>query len=230
MNVRYQVFVSSTYSDLKEEREHVIHELTRIGYIAVGMEQFPATPEEQMEYIERVIDESDYYVVIVRGKYGSLAADGLSFTEKEFDYAVKTNKPAIAFIYRDPGSIKINETDDDLNKAAKLKDFLQKLQARRNVKYWDNKVDLTASIKDSVNDLIRRKPGVGWIRGDQAIDPKIVNDLERLRRENLDLAQKLEIRKNEEIIGSSLNRVGRGFNHKLNILVSAGSAYFLMHA
>ncbi len=34
---------------------------------------------------------------------------------------------------------------------------------------------------------------------------------------------------NEEI-GSSLNRVGRGFNHKLNILVSAGSAYFLMHA
>ena len=30
--------------------------------------------------------------------------------------------------------------------------------------------------------------------------------------------------------GSSLNRVGRGFNHKLNILVSAGSAYFLMHA
>ncbi len=31
-------------------------------------------------------------------------------------------------------------------------------------------------------------------------------------------------------LGSSLNRVGRGFNHKLNILVSAGSAYFLMHA
>ncbi len=33
-----------------------------------------------------------------------------------------------------------------------------------------------------------------------------------------------------DLVGSSLNRVGRGFNHKLNILVSAGSAYFLMHA
>jgi hypothetical protein len=43
---RYQIFVSSTHADLKEEREAVINELTKVGYIAVGMEQFPATDEE----------------------------------------------------------------------------------------------------------------------------------------------------------------------------------------
>jgi hypothetical protein len=59
---RYQIFVSSTHSDLKKERESVINELTKIGYIAVGMEQFPATDEEQMEYIRPIIDESDYYI------------------------------------------------------------------------------------------------------------------------------------------------------------------------
>jgi hypothetical protein len=47
MDERYQVFVTSTYSDFKEERERVINELTRVGYIAVGMEQFPATDETQ---------------------------------------------------------------------------------------------------------------------------------------------------------------------------------------
>jgi hypothetical protein len=57
MNTRYQIFVSSTYSDLQKEREHVINELTRIGYIAVGMEQFPATDEEQLEYIQKIIDD-----------------------------------------------------------------------------------------------------------------------------------------------------------------------------
>jgi hypothetical protein len=54
------------------ERERVINEVTRVGYIAVGMEQFPAIDEEQLDYIRRIIDESDYYVVIIRGKYGSL--------------------------------------------------------------------------------------------------------------------------------------------------------------
>jgi hypothetical protein len=73
MDKRYQIFVSSTYSDLKEERERVINELTRVGYIAVGMEQFPATDEEQLDYIRRIIDESDYYVVIIRGKYGDIS-------------------------------------------------------------------------------------------------------------------------------------------------------------
>ena len=52
------------------------------------MELFPATDDEQFEFIKRIIDDCDYYVVIVAGKYGSMTAEGISFTEKEFDYAV----------------------------------------------------------------------------------------------------------------------------------------------
>ena len=105
MEKRFQVFVSSTYSDLKDEREKVIHELTRVGFIAVGMEQFPATDEEQLEYIQKIIDESDYYVVIIRGKYGSLTSDGLSFTEKECDYALETKKPVLEPIRKEVESL-----------------------------------------------------------------------------------------------------------------------------
>jgi Domain of unknown function (DUF4062) len=67
----YQVFVSSTYSDLQDERKHVSETLAKAGYIPAGTELFPASNQEQLEFIKRVIDRSDYYVVIVAGKYGS---------------------------------------------------------------------------------------------------------------------------------------------------------------
>jgi hypothetical protein len=145
----------------------VIYELTRIGYIAVGMEQFPATDEEQLEYIQKIIDESDYYVVIVRGKYGSLASDGISFTEKECDYALETKKPVLAFLFKNPGQLRVDETDNDPDKARKLDTFKKKLEEKRIVKYWDGPDQLVSDIKDSIHDIVRRRPGIGWIRGNQ---------------------------------------------------------------
>jgi Domain of unknown function (DUF4062) len=199
MEKRFQIFVSSTYSDLRDEREKVIHELTRIGYIAVGMEQFPATDEEQLEYIQKIIDESDYYVVIVRGKYGSLASDGISFTEKECDYALETKKPVLAFLFKNPGQLKVDETDDDPEKAQKLSAFKRKLEERRIVKYWESGEQLTNDIKDSIHGIVRRRPGIGWIRGDQALDPKIYKELDDVQRQNKELREKLDRLGKEDI-------------------------------
>ena len=89
MDTRYQVFVSSTFADLEEERKNVIQTLMEMNCIPAGMEFFPAIDEEQFEFIKRVIDDSDYYIVIIGGKYGSLTTEGISYTEKEYDYAVK---------------------------------------------------------------------------------------------------------------------------------------------
>jgi len=72
MDKFYQVFVSSTFDDLKDERQQVTNTLAKAGYVAAGMELFPAADQQQLEYIKRVIDRSDYYVVIVGGRYGSL--------------------------------------------------------------------------------------------------------------------------------------------------------------
>jgi hypothetical protein len=67
MDKVYQVFVSSTYSDLKDERRHVSETLAKAGYIPAGMELFPATDQQQLEFIKRIIDRCDYYVVIIGG-------------------------------------------------------------------------------------------------------------------------------------------------------------------
>ena len=74
---RYQVFVSSTYEDLREERQQATQAVLETSCFPSGMELFPASDDTQWELIKRVIEESDYYIVIVAGRYGSLGAEGI---------------------------------------------------------------------------------------------------------------------------------------------------------
>src|ERR1043165_6097881 len=103
MDKRYQVFVSSTFADLKDERGRVIQTLMEMDCIPAGMELFPAADEDQLEFIKRVIDDCDYYVVIVGGRYGTTnTSDGLSYTEKEYEYAVERGLKVVALLHETP--------------------------------------------------------------------------------------------------------------------------------
>src|SRR3954453_18062379 len=101
MDKRYQVFVSSTFVDLQVERQHAIQALLALDCIPSGMELFPASDDDQWTLIKRVIDDCDYSLLILAGRYGSIGIDGIGYTEKEYDYAVSVKKPIIAF-GRDP--------------------------------------------------------------------------------------------------------------------------------
>ena len=81
MDKRYQVFISSTFADLQEERKEVMEAIINLNCFPAGMEMFPAADIEQFDYIKTIIDESDYYVLVLAGRYGSLAADGKSYTD-----------------------------------------------------------------------------------------------------------------------------------------------------
>ncbi len=69
---RYQVFVSSTFEDLIEERREVTQALLELDCIPSGMELFPAADNDQWTLIKKVIDDCDYYVMISAGRYGSV--------------------------------------------------------------------------------------------------------------------------------------------------------------
>ena len=193
MDKVYQVFVSSTYSDLQDERKHVSETLAKAGYIAAGMELFPASDQQQLEFIKRVIDRSDYYVVIVAGKYGSLADDGGSFTEKEYEYAVSKKIPVLAFLHKNPEKIEVGKTERDPQLSKKLEAFRTKLKASRVVDFWFDHNDLATKVVIAVGQSVNLAPGVGWVRGDQAVDPKVLQDFERLRRENEELKKVIEL-------------------------------------
>src|SRR4029078_13480085 len=99
MEKRYQVFVSSTYADLQQERQRVIQALMEMDCIPSGMELFPAADEEQFEFIKKIIDDCDYYLLIIGGRYGSTTAEGVSYTEKEYDYAIAKGLKVVALLH-----------------------------------------------------------------------------------------------------------------------------------
>lgn len=200
MDKFYQVFISSTYTDLVEERKAVSDELAKAGHIAAGMELFPAIDEDQFDYIKRIIDRSDYYLVIVAGRYGSCASDGVGYTEKEFDYAKSRGIPIIALIHNAPGKIAVANTDTDPDILIKLAAFRTKCQTGRVTRYWSNSHELCMAALTSVSHQINLRPGIGWIRGDQAIDPRVLQEAERLRIENEELKNRIAETTSNEII------------------------------
>lgn len=56
MNKKLQVFVSSTYTDLIEERQAAVEAILDAGHIPAGMELFKAGNESQLKTIYKWID------------------------------------------------------------------------------------------------------------------------------------------------------------------------------
>ena len=190
MDKRYQVFVSSTYEDLRVERAEVMQALLELDCMPAGMELFPAATEEQWSWIARVIEESDYYAVIVGGRYGSVhPGKGLSFTELEYRYAVEAGKPVVAFLHGSPSDIPAGKTEKDPELLAKLLEFRQYCQ-QRLCKYWDNPPDLGGKVSRSMTQLIKRHPATGWIRADAITAEQRIADVS-LREEVARLKEEL---------------------------------------
>ena len=186
MDKKYQIFVSSTFVDLKEERQAVLTAVQEADDIPSGMEMFPATDEEQFNFIKKVIYNCDYYVVIIAGKYGSLADDGVSYTEKEYDYAVSKKIPVLAFVRKEDA---ITEKETDATKIQKLAHFKEKVQTGRIVRQWNNKHDLVSSVIISLNKEKSEHPAIGWVRANQVMSNENLVELSQLRKEVTDLRE-----------------------------------------
>ena len=221
MERRYQVFISSTYEDLQEERRAVSDTLLSLDCIPVGMEGFPAADEEQLSFIKKIIDESDYYILIIGGRYGSLCEDGLSFTEKEFDYAVATKKTIISFIRADREKLPCDKTDNDNNKKKKLELFIEKTSKGRLKKDWHNKDELKYLVSQSISYAKKTSPAVGYIRADVGDVECLLNQINELRLENEKLKSELSENNKDVVIISDVAEIDeeyefKGINRKNN--------------
>lgn len=187
MDKRYQVFVSSTFADLKEERQAVMQALLSLDHFPAGMELFPASDDDQWALIRGVIDDSDYYVLVVGGRYGSTGDTGLSYTEMEFDYALASKKPVLAFVHEEPNAIPAGKTDQNDELRVRLATFRKKIETGRHIKFWSNPDDLKAKVIQAMAAETKRNPQEGWIRASRAIDPAVTEmmrqEIDRLRAE-----------------------------------------------
>jgi len=186
---RLQVFVSSTFTDLVNERQAAVEAILTAGHIPAGMELFTSGDESQMDVIKQWIDESDVYLLILGGLYGSVEPkSGKSYTELEYEYALSKDKPLFACVINDAaleqrvraqGTIAV-ETQN----AQKLKKF-RKLTLTKMVRFWDDAKDIKISIGETLSHISHRDDLIGWVRAtEQANMPALADEIARLSKEN----------------------------------------------
>lgn len=201
MDKRYQVFVSSTFEDLQEERKEVMQALLELDCIPAGMELFPAANEDQWTLIKRVIDDCDYYILIIGGRYGSTNEDGISYTQMEYEYAVSTGKPVIAFLHKNPANIPSGKSEQDSDKKKKLEEF-KELAKKKLVKYWEGADNLGSVVSRSMIRLIKDNPSDGWVKAGSIVDENSIAEIARLQKENDDLKNQISKVSTEAPLGS----------------------------
>jgi hypothetical protein len=197
MDRRYQVFVSSTYMDLVDERREVMQALIEMDCLPAGMEMFPAANDDQWTLIQQVIDESDYYVVIVGGRYGSMAPDGISYTEKEYDYAASTGKPVLGFVHANPGQLPLDKSQPTAQ--AELDAFVAKVKTRL-VRAYSSPAELGSAVSRSLIKTMKKNPAEGWVRGKFAMTPEAQTEMAELRAQVAELRRELEATVKEQAV------------------------------
>lgn len=153
------------------------------------MELFPATDDTAWQLITDVIDNSDYYVLIIGGRYGSLDQEGIGFTEKEYDYAIGTKKPVIPLLHENPDNLARGKTETDAGAWEKLVAFRAKVESKHTCVYWKSADDLKAKVIVGLTSATKRHPGVGWVRADSVPTGATLVDVLTLKNRIAELEQ-----------------------------------------
>ena len=186
MNKKLQVFVSSTYTDLIEERQAAVQAILDAGHIPAGMELFKAGNDSQLKTIYKWIDESDVYMLILGGRYGSVESkSGKSYTQLEYEYAVNKGIPVFAVVLSNSFLTKKKkslgaENVIEANAPDKYKEF-KSLVMSRIIREVDDCKDIKLTIHSTLHEFIHDYDLTGWTRNSNE------NDAVALLKENHEL-------------------------------------------
>jgi|GEM_PF-3610163 len=183
MQKKLQVFISSTYTDLKKERQAAVEVILRAGHIPAGMELFAAGDKSQMEVIRSWIDASDIFLLILGGRYGSIEPEsGKSYVQIEYEYALSKLKPWFACVIHKDELDRRRKLEDyenycETKNSDKLESFRSKLTSQTLVQFWNDRKDIKLSIFQSLTTFSNRSDIQGWIKN--------TIDFESIMRESL---------------------------------------------
>lgn len=197
MKKKLQIFVSSTYRDLMVERQAAVEAILRAGHIPAGMELFAAGDKSQLETIYRWIDESDVYLLILGGRYGSVeGSSGKSYTQLEYEYAISTGTRFFAIALTD-GAID-NKLKAEGRNALETEHPKELAEFRRVVmskicRLVDDCKDIKLAIHETILEFLREYSFDGWVSGKNVkATEDLTQEIARLTRENTELRQQLK--------------------------------------
>jgi Domain of unknown function (DUF4062) len=174
-----------------------VEAILRAGHIPAGMELFAAGDESQLETIRRWIDDSDVFMLILGGRYGSIEPKSQkSYTELEYEYAIEKKKPFFAVVITE-AYLEKKVSAEGLDAIEKLNGLLLKAfrekVTNKTSRFFGDLNELKLNVFESLADSDRYEELPGWIRGSDVIDPKaILEEVERLQAENSSLHRHLE--------------------------------------
>ncbi len=186
---KLQVFVSSTYSDLSEERQAAVEAILKSGNIPAGMELFKSGNISQLKTIKEWIDESDVYLLILGGRYGSIENKSkLSYTHLEYNYAVKKKIPYFSLVITEDALEqrvkKFGTNVIEVSNRDKYNIFRKQVLKNISSFYGDGK-DIQIAILDTLHDFEKRYKFQGWVQG------KFLEDYNRIKKENLEFKRQI---------------------------------------
>lgn len=162
-NKKYQVFISSTYVDLIPYRNAISEAIIFANHIPAGMENFKASSNNPTEYIKKVIDQSDYYVLMLGQRYGSIqdTEHQISFTMMEYKYAIEKGMVVLPFFYNGSDPLPNGDLETQGTLFAKFKATVAE---RHVVSYFSTAEELKGKVTQSLTEAIINTPQRGWVR------------------------------------------------------------------
>ncbi len=156
----YQVFISSTYHDLVEERRVVLELLPQMGCMPILL---PSQGPQAWPSVRKRIEAADYYFLLVGSRYGSLTPSGVSHTHQEFVHARYKKKPMLICQHAQP-SIRPEAMQETTTEGkTRFQDFCQ-LLSEESPLIWRDTADLARLLRSMLPAWIQKNPAEGWVR------------------------------------------------------------------
>ena len=148
-NKMARIYISSTYSDLKEFREEVYRALRKLGHDVVAMEDYTATDQRPLDKCLDDVAGCDVYLGIFAWRYGYIPPEqDKSITELEFRAAVNNQKLCLLFLLHEEAEWRKSLIDREIEKIEMLR---EELKRDFLVEFFSNKDELAGDIGIAVS-------------------------------------------------------------------------------
>lgn len=153
MGKSVRVFISSTWKDLKPEREAVEEALHRMRDTAfAGMEYFGSRPETPKEVSQAEVDRSDVYIGIFAHRYGS------GITEAEYRQARQRDIPCLVYFKDDSVPVVPAHMERDAEKVTKLEALKRELKQHHTISFFHSPDHLASQVVADLHNLLGSAP------------------------------------------------------------------------
>ncbi len=156
------IYISSTYEDLKKEREAAYKAVHRLGHQTIAMEEYVACDERPVNKCLADVRKCAAYIGIFAWRYGFIPPGfDKSITHLEYQAAREAGIPCLIFLLdkKAPWPVEKVSEGEDRDKINALRDNIQK---EHTVSFFKNPAELSVLVSAALNNLAQTfmdKPG-----------------------------------------------------------------------